>query len=121
MWRMHTCLTKNSYYYIIFGANFLDKFDLTINYNDYIVQLMDYEITLKNPDEFFSNTMFIDHNDDICLTKADDMFDWEILNNYAVWILDAKYKQVDTNRVAANQNQLKCQSMPQVTKYPGLK
>ncbi len=34
------------------------------------------------------------------------MFDQEILDNYAVWILDVKYKQVNTNKVAVNYKQL---------------
>ncbi len=63
---------------------------------------MDHEIPLKNPDEFFSNNMFIDLNDNIYLIKEVDMFDQEILNNYATWILDAKYEQIDTNRVASD-------------------
>ncbi len=34
------------------------------------------------------------------------MFDREILDNYAARILDAKYEQVDTNKVAADQTHL---------------
>ncbi len=34
------------------------------------------------------------------------MFDWEILDNYATRILDAKYKQVNINRVAADKKYL---------------
>ncbi len=34
------------------------------------------------------------------------MFEQEILDNYAAWILNAKYKQVDTNKAATNQKQL---------------
>ncbi len=56
---------------------------------------------------FFINNMFIDLNDDICLTKEDNMFDQEILDNYVARILNAKYEQVNTNRVCANQKQLK--------------
>ncbi len=63
---------------------------------------MDHEILLKNPDEFFSKNMLIDPNDELCLTKENGMFDQEIVDNYAARILDAKYEQVDTNRVVAN-------------------
>ncbi len=63
---------------------------------------MDHEIPLKNPDEFFSKNMLIDLNDELCLNKEHNMFDQEILNNYAAGILDAKYEQVDTNKVAVN-------------------
>ncbi len=67
---------------------------------------MDHEVPLRNPDEFFNNNMFINLSNELCFNKEDDMFDQEILNNYATQILDAKYKQVDTNRVAANQKHL---------------
>lgn len=35
--------------------------------------------------------------------KEDNMLDQEILNNYATCILDQKYKQIDINKVAADQ------------------
>lgn len=88
-------------YNIIFDADFLD-----INYNNNILQWMDHKIPLKNPDEFFTNNMPFDLNDDICLTKEENMFDWEILNNYAKQILDAKYKQIDTNKITFNQKHI---------------
>ncbi len=75
---------------IIFGANFLDKFGFTINYNDNLLQWMDHKIPLKNPDEFFNKNMLIDLNDILCLNKEDNMFDQEILNNYSARILDAE-------------------------------
>ncbi len=92
---------KDCKFNIIFGTNFLDKFGFTINYNENLLQWIDHEIPLKNPDEFSNNNMFIDLNDDLCLSKEDSMFDQEILDNYGVQILDAKYKQVDTNKVGA--------------------
>ncbi len=67
---------------------------------------MDHEIPLKNPDEFFSTNMQIDLNNELCLNKEVNIFDWEILDNYAARILDAKYEQVSTNKVATNQKQL---------------
>ncbi len=67
---------------------------------------MDHEIPLKDPDEFFNKNMLIDLNNELCLNKEDNMFDQEILDIYAIRILDAKYKQVNTNKVAADQKQL---------------
>ncbi len=67
---------------------------------------MDHETPLNNPDEFLSMNMLIDLNGELCLNKEDNMLDQEILNNYAARILDAKYKQVDTNKVAADQKNL---------------
>ncbi len=67
---------------------------------------MDHEIPLKAPDKFFSNNMSIDLNDELCLAKEDGIFDQEILDNYAAQIHNAKYEQVDTNKVAVAQKQL---------------
>ncbi len=67
---------------------------------------MDQAISLKNYDEFINNNVFINLNDTICQDRKDDVFDQEILDNYAAKILDTKYKQFDTNNVAANQKQL---------------
>ncbi len=38
---------------VIFGANFLDKFGFTLNYNEHILQWMNYKISLINLYEFF--------------------------------------------------------------------
>ncbi len=66
---------------------------------------MDHKILVKKWNKFFNNNMLIDLNNKLCQDK-EDMFDEEILNNYAIWILVAKYNQVDTNRVVADQKQL---------------
>ncbi len=50
--------------------------------------------------------MFIDLNNKLCHIKEVNLFDWEILDNYVALILDAKYNQVDTNKVASNWKQL---------------
>ncbi len=87
----------------IFGSNFLEKFGFTINYDDNIPQSLDYITPLKDPNEFFNNNMFIDLNGKLCQSEEHNMFDWKILNNYVSCILDAKYDQVDTNKVAVKQ------------------
>ncbi len=46
--------------------------------------------------------MFIDLKNELCLNKEDKMFYQEIVNNYATLILNAKYEQANTNRVAAD-------------------
>ncbi len=50
--------------------------------------------------------MFIDLNDKPCQTKEDNIFEQEILNNTASQILEAKYEEVNTNKVATDQKQL---------------
>ncbi len=83
---------QNCQYDIVFGANFLDKSGFTINCNDNLLQWMDHEIPFKNPDEFFSKNILIDLNIKLYLNKEHNMFDQEILDNYAARILDAKYE-----------------------------
>lgn len=63
---------------------------------------MDHEKSLKNPNEFFKTIVLINLNDKLCLDKEGDMLEWEILKNYAAWILDAKYVQIDTNGTKNN-------------------
>ncbi len=88
-----------------FGANFLNKCGFTTNYNDNVLQWVDHKIPLKDPNEIFDNHMFIDLNEKICQTDEDNMFNQVIVDSYAACILDGKYQQVDTNKVAADQNQ----------------
>lgn len=92
----------NSQYNIIFWTNFSDKFGFTINYNETILQWVDHEISLKDPNEFFGNNMIVELNYKICQVKDVNMFDQKRFDSHAVHILDAKYEQVDTNGVAAN-------------------
>ncbi len=46
-----------------------------MSYNSNMLQWMDHEISLKNPDEFFSNNMRLDINNQLCQDQEDDMFD----------------------------------------------
>ncbi len=66
---------KSCQYDVIFGANFLDMFDVTINYNETILQWMDLEISIKNFDKFFNTNMSIDLNNKLCYDKDDNMFE----------------------------------------------
>ncbi len=66
---------------------------------------MDHEISLKNPDEFFSNNILIELNNQLCQDKEVDIIDQKILDNYAARILDAKHNQVNINKIATNQQQ----------------
>ncbi len=65
---------------------------------------MDQKISLKNPDKYFSTNMFVELNDQSCQDKEDEMFEPEILDNYAAQILDAKYEQVDTKKLPSTRN-----------------
>ncbi len=46
--------------------------------------------------------MFIGLNGKLWQTIEDNMFEQDILNNYATQIIDTKYEQVVTNRITAN-------------------
>ncbi len=50
----------------ICDTSFLDKFGFTINYKDNVLQWMEHEISLKDPNEVFNSDMFIDLNNKHC-------------------------------------------------------
>ncbi len=50
----------------ICDTSFLDKFGITINYKDNVLQRMEHEISLKDPNEVFHSDMFIDLNNKHC-------------------------------------------------------
>ncbi len=82
-----------------------------------MLQRKDHKISLKDPNEFF-NIIFIDlNNNKLYQNKVDNMFDQEILENYAAQILDANYEQNDTNKNVAHQKHLnidQCHHLQQV-------
>ncbi len=41
--------------------------------------------------------MLCDLNDQLCQQKEDNMFDYNIHNNYNAQVFDSKYEQVDIN------------------------
>lgn len=50
--------------------------------------------------------MLIDLNNSFCQNEENNMFDRDIHDYHAARIVNAKYKQVDMNKVAADQNLL---------------
>ncbi len=65
---------------------------------------MDHKIYLKDPYEFLSTNMFIDLSDQLCQDKENDMFDWEILNNYATRILDTNTNKLTLTELLPTKN-----------------
>ncbi len=47
---------------------------------------MDHKISLMKPDEFFNTNTFIDLNNKLCQDQEDNMFEQEVLDNYAAQI-----------------------------------
>ncbi len=60
---------------ITLQTDFLDKFGFTITYSKKIIQWVDHEIPLKDPNKLFDTNMVTDLNDTPCLGKEDDIFD----------------------------------------------
>ncbi len=94
---------QNCQYDIIKGANFLDKFGFSINYDDHTIKWVEHSISLKDPHEFFVTNMLDDFNDQLCQDTEEEIFELNLLDNYSARILDIKYEQVDINTVSADQ------------------
>ncbi len=67
---------------------------------------MDHGIPFQDPGVFFDAKIFTDINETLCLSEKDDIFEWKIFHNYTALILQDKYEQIDTAKVAADQKQL---------------
>ncbi len=96
--RWHTLLTMTVNMTLFLALIFLINLApasaiMTISYNGWIMRYPSRILMSSS-----SITCWKDLNNELCLNKEDDMFNQEILNNYAV--------QVDTDKVAANQKQL---------------
>ncbi len=86
-------------YNIIFGADFLDKCVITLDYKNNLVQWMEYNILLLDASEFFSYNYYTSLLTPIELNSEQDFFS----NAFSEHILDAKYEQVNIPDVAFNQ------------------
>lgn len=89
--KLHKRLTKCPYY-IVFCADFLDKFGCNINHDDKVLQWVKHEILVNNLNDFFGIEMLTDLNNNLCQANKDDMFDKNIFKNYAARILHSIYK-----------------------------
>ncbi len=67
--------------------------------------MIDYEIPLKDPNEFVDTNMLSDLNDKFCLTKEDDMFDQDILKQYTTCIQNAKSKEFNASSLQTESSQ----------------
>ncbi len=90
-------------YDIIFGANFLDKFGITLDYDNDLGCWMEYTIPLCNTNDFFHTQLLpLSH-----CTNWDRTWRWlpwhflcGLICNH---ILDAKYEQVNVHNIAFDQ------------------
>ncbi len=62
------------------------NFYFTINHDENFLQWKDHEILLKDPNKFFDSNLLTD------LNRTLDIFDQEIISNYASCIQDSKYE-----------------------------
>ncbi len=93
-------------YNIIFGANFLNKCGITLNYENHQVQWMEYTIPLHHALEFFSYSYYTSLLTPIELESEHDLIGNPFANTFATRILDAKYEEVNFNDVAFDQHYL---------------
>lgn len=71
---------KNCQHDTIFGANIFKIFGST-SITIKIIQWVEHDIPLKDPNEFFGKTMLTDFNDNPFQAKEQDMFDQDIFDN----------------------------------------
>ncbi len=93
-------------YAIIFGADFLDKCRITLNYDKNLVCWMEYDIPLfhfATPLSFFIHLLFLTP---IEITFEEDCLGNTYVDSFATHILDAKYEHVNIHDIASNQHHL---------------
>ncbi len=83
---------------------------------------MDHDIPLKDPNEFFNKNIFIDPNYKLCLAikKTESSIERSLTTMLLKYLMPNK--QLDTNKVAANQKQLnanKCYSLQYIKPFDG--
>lgn len=95
---------------VIFGANFLDKFGFTLNYNEKVLQWVDHKIPPKDW-VLCGKEMLTELNNNHCQTKSINMIDQEkpkqllcCTNSwYQIWT--SWHQQVAVNQKQLNPNQ----------------
>ncbi len=98
--------SMNLRYDIIFGADFLDKCGITLDYDTHHVQWLEYTIPLQNALDFFSYTYCTSVLSPLELEFESNFMSNQIIDSFETCILDAKYKQANIHDVAFNQNHL---------------
>lgn len=87
-------------------ALFLELISLTNLVSQYIrikiLQWVKHENPLKDPQQFFETKMLTKLNDSLCQSKEMKMLGRDFHFDYAARMLEAKYDQVNTNKVAAD-------------------
>ncbi len=93
-------------YDMIFGADFLDKCGITLDYDNNLVWWTEYIFPLFNALEFSSYSNYTLFLTPIELDSEQDFLGNAFANIFATHILDAKYEQVNIHDVAYNQTHL---------------
>ncbi len=106
--------STNLCYDIIFGANFLDKCGITLDYENHQVQWMEYTIPLYNASKFFLSNYYTSILAPPELESEHDFIDNPVVDTFATRILDVEYKQANIHNFAFNQHHLlldQCQDL----------
>ncbi len=77
-------------YDIIFGDDFLDKCGITLNYDNKLIQWMEYTIPLCKASEFFSYNYYSSLITPLEIKSEQDFLSDAYDNTFATRILDAK-------------------------------
>ncbi len=91
--------STNLCYDIIFGANFLDKCGITLDYENHQVQWMEYTIPLYNASKFFLSNYYTSILAPTELESEHDFIDNPVVDTFATRILDVEYKQANIHDV----------------------
>ena len=102
---------KECRYDIIFGADFLTKIGMIIDYRSGNMDWYGNTIKMREPWDL-NNQEFLHMADSFFLQQEDDMFGQDWLDSYAAErILDAKYEKLDIDGLMEKQNHLtKCRA-----------
>ncbi len=92
--------SMNLCYDIIFGANFIDKCGITLDYENHQVQWMECTIHFCDASKFFSLNYYHSILAPLELEAENNFTDIPVVNTFAMHILDAKYKQANIHNVA---------------------
>ncbi len=98
--------SMNLHYDIILRVHFLDKCGFHLDYDNNLVQWIEYDIPLCNTTEFFSFRYYSSLLTPIDIDFEDNCPGDAYVDSFATCILDAKYKQANTCNVSFDQQHL---------------
>ncbi len=96
--------SMNLHYNIIFGADSLDKCNITLNYENHQLQWMEYTIPLRNASKFFLFNYYTSILAPLELESEHNFIGNPVVDTFAMQILDTKYEQANIHDVSFDQH-----------------